>query len=65
MDFEQPTLEICDCKNKYSIEPHGIGYALYMGRCDHKHGLNLALLTEISNNCELERIVELLNMPEK
>lgn len=37
----------CKCKQRYSIEPHGKGYAIYWGRCQHKHGCNIALLTEI------------------
>jgi hypothetical protein len=36
----------CKCSNRYSIEPHGSGYALYMDRCPHKHGFKLAFITE-------------------
>ena len=36
----------CDCEERYSIEPHGDGYAIYFGRCMHKHGYNLAQITE-------------------
>lgn len=37
-----------DQKNwKYTIEPHGDGYALYWGRTPFHHGYNLAHLTEI------------------
>ena len=36
----------CHCKDKYSIEPHGKGHAIYWGRCNHRHGANIALITE-------------------
>jgi hypothetical protein len=36
----------CRCEDKYNIEPHGKGYAIYYGRCRHRHGYNLALITE-------------------
>lgn len=39
-------LEECQCPVRYSIERHGNGYALYKGRCCHKHGYNLAFITE-------------------
>lgn len=32
----------CGCPYRYTIEPHGDGYALYYGRCQHEHGYNLA-----------------------
>ena len=31
---------------EYSVEPHGNGYAIYQGRDQFHHGLNLAHLTE-------------------
>lgn len=38
-----------DRKNwKYTIEPHGDGYALYYGRTPFHHGANLGHLTEIN-----------------
>jgi len=39
----------CKCKDEYSIEPHGNGYALYFGRCPHRHGYNLLHITEVEN----------------
>jgi hypothetical protein len=36
----------CRCESKYSIEPHGDGHAIYWGRCNHRHGANVARLTE-------------------
>lgn len=59
--IEQPTIEICDCENKYSIEQHGDAHALYFGRCNHRHGYNLARISEISFNCELKELERLLN----
>ena len=50
-----------DPKNwKYSIEPHGDGYALYYGRTPFHHGYNLAHLTEISPET-INKIVHALN----
>lgn len=40
------SLEECKCNSEYSIEPHGKGYALYLNRCNHRHGYNLANITE-------------------
>lgn len=47
-------LLVCNCKEHYTIEPHGKGYAIYWGRCMHKHGYNLALITE----CNREDLIE-------
>jgi len=63
--IEQPTIEICDCKSTYSIEPHGDAYALYFGRCNHAHGYNLATISDISFNCELKELERLLNREDK
>jgi len=52
---------ICDCEIKFSIEPHGEAYALYLGRCNHKHGYNLAKISDIAHNCDLKEIERLLN----
>ncbi len=60
MSMEQPTIEICDCESTYSIEKHGDYYALYFGRCGHRHGYNLAKISDISYNCEIEEIERLL-----
>lgn len=53
---------ICECEAKYTIEPHGEGYALYYGRCNHRHGYNLVYLTEPSFNCDLKHIEKLINL---
>lgn len=34
--------------HRYSVEPHGDGYAVYFGRNRTRHGYNLGRLTEIS-----------------
>jgi len=39
---------LCDCETVYTVEEHGDSYAIYYGRCNHKHGYNLGLLTETS-----------------
>jgi len=59
--MNNPLIEICDCESNYSIEPHGENYVLYFGRCNHRHGYNLAALSELSDNCELNEIERLLN----
>ena len=51
----------CECEPRYTIEPHGDGYALYFGRCNHKHGWNLVYLKEPSANCDLNHIEALIN----
>ena len=51
----------CKCEPQYTIEPHGDGYALYFGRCNHKHGWNLVYLKEPSANCDLKHIEALIN----
>lgn len=33
-------------KRSFTVEPHGNGYAIYQGRDNFHHGLNLAILTE-------------------
>lgn len=33
---------------RYTIEPHGDGYAIYLGRDMFHHGLNLAHLSEVT-----------------
>lgn len=37
-----------DPSNKYSIRPHGDGYAIYRGRDLHHHGYNIGHLTEVT-----------------
>lgn len=51
----------CRCKDKYSIEEHGKGYAIYWGRCQHRHGANIALLTECSRKDLIEYFEKALN----
>jgi hypothetical protein len=55
-------LEPCKCEAKYTIEKHGKGYVLYHGRCHHRHGYNLAYITEPAANCDLAHIERLLNV---
>jgi hypothetical protein len=42
--------------NKYCIEKHGNGYAIYLGRGNHHHGMNLGHITEVS-----EETIAILN----
>lgn len=62
MIFDVTTIYECQCEQKYSIEPHGDGYALYYGRCNHRHGLNLVYLKEPAFNCDIAYIEKLLNL---
>lgn len=55
-------LEPCTCEAKYTIEPHGSGYVLYHGRCNHRHGYNLVYLNDPALNCDLRHIEKLLNL---
>ena len=48
----------CECKARYSIEPHGDGHALYLGRCNHKHGFNLGQISDTWPNT-----LDFLNAP--
>lgn len=48
---------MCRCPDIYSIEPHGEGWALYLGRCNHRHGYNLANIQEP----DLTRLNELVS----
>lgn len=48
---------VCECLKSYSFEPHGNGFALYLGRCPHRHGCNLANITEP----DMVRIGEMLD----
>jgi hypothetical protein len=54
----------CDknCEAKYTIEPHGDGYALYYGRCACRHGYNLANMTEPAFNFDPKHIEKLINL---
>lgn len=46
----------CQCPDEYSFEPHGEGWALYYGRCDHRHGYNIAFIKEP----DIKQITEML-----
>ncbi len=48
-------VKFCPCVDKYSIEKHGKGYALYYGRCQHRHGFNLCLLSEFDSEGQQTR----------
>ena len=37
-------------ENQYTVEPHGKGYAIYLGRSNDCHGANLGHLTECDGN---------------
>lgn len=50
--------KFCSCIDKYSIEEHGKGYALYYGRCQHRHGYKLCLLSEF--DAEGKQTLELI-----
>lgn len=52
----------CKCQIKYTIEPHGNGYALYYGRCNHKHGYNLINMLEPAWNFDPSHIEKLINL---
>jgi len=45
----------CSKSSKYSIEPHGDSYALYYGRCPHRHGYNLCQLSKFDSEGEQTR----------
>ena len=51
----------CACEVRYSISPHGDAYALFYGRCDHRHGYNLANMVEPAWNFEPRHIEKLIN----
>ena len=55
-------LEPCTCAVKYTIELHGDGYALYYGRCNHRHGYNLINMAEPAFNFEPRHIEKLINL---
>jgi hypothetical protein len=40
-DFLTKFLE-CTYRERYTVESHGDGYAIYFGRCAHKHGIKEA-----------------------
>lgn len=67
MSEENNLLELfeCNCELKFSIEPHGDGYALYYGRCGHMHGYNLVNMVEPAFNFDPKHIEKLLNLGHK
>jgi len=56
------SLKSCKCETKYTIEPHGDGYALYYDRCNHRHGYNLINMTEPAWNFEPKHIEKMINL---
>ena len=58
-DLQNDT-SLCECPDEYCIEPHGNGWALYFGRCNHRHGLNIAFITEPDMK-RLEEMIKKLN----
>jgi hypothetical protein len=50
----------CHCPQEYSIERHGQGWALYLGNCNHKHGLFLAKISELDEQ-RIKDMITLLN----
>lgn len=42
--------EPCQCNDRFSIEPHGDAYAVFYGRCPHKHGYNFMQISEVAFN---------------
>lgn len=58
-------LKPCECEARYTIEPHGNGYALYYGRCGHRHGYNLINMVEPAWNFEPAHIEKLINLGDK
>lgn len=53
------------CEPRYTIEPHGDGYALYYGRCNHRHGYNLINMVEPAFNFDPRHIEKLINLGSK
>ena len=61
MNEELEDLMTCRCKEEYNIEKHGDGFALYWGRCDHRHGHNVLHITECTSMDILKHIERKLN----
>jgi hypothetical protein len=55
-------LNPCNCEFRYTIESHGPGYALYYGRCRHRHGYNLINMLEPAWNFDPNHIELLINL---
>jgi hypothetical protein len=56
------SLDNSEHEDKFTIEPHGDGYALFFGRSNTRHGHNLVYLKDPAFNCDLEHIEYLLNL---
>lgn len=52
----------CKCEQTYTVEPHGDGFVLYYGRCNHRHGSNLVYLKEPAFNFDPWHIQKLLQL---
>lgn len=52
----------CKCETRYTIEPHGDGYALYYARCGRRHGYNLINMVEPAWNFEPRHLENMLNL---
>lgn len=63
--FDIWPLDECDCEHKYTIEQHETGHALYFGRCNHRHGYNLANIIEPAWNFNPEFVEKLINLGNK
>lgn len=50
------------CEVKFTISPHGDGYALFYGRCNHRHGYNLINMIEPAWNFDAKHIEYLINL---
>ncbi len=55
---------VCTCIDQYLIEPHNTGFALYYGRCKHRHGFKLCSLSDFDHKGKQTRqlIVHALNV---
>lgn len=50
-----------EMSDKFTVEPHGEGYALYLGRDIGHHGLNLMNLTEVDPRFDVKHLAKVLN----
>jgi S-adenosylmethionine synthetase len=62
MSYKVFLFDECKCESRYSIEPHGEGYALYYERCNHRHGYNLVNMVEPAFNFDPKHIEKLINL---
>ena len=61
-EFNLSDLFTCECEPRYTVELHGDGYALYYGRCVHRHGYNLINMVEPAWNFDPAHIEQLLQL---